>query len=73
VQISLGFRLRESGVSTAGQAGKSRAKFEEASNAVETDQRMRAAAAMALKGQMPAREPELPEGKLAFDGALDFR
>jgi hypothetical protein len=28
---------------------------------------------MALKGQMPGREPELPEGQLAFDAPLDFR
>ena len=27
---------------------------------------------MALEGQMSGREPELAEGQLAFDGALDF-
>ena len=72
VQISL-VRLREMGVSTAGQAPKSGAKFEQAGDAAEADQRMGAAAAVAIEGQMPGREPELAEGQLAFDGALDFR
>jgi hypothetical protein len=60
------------GISTAGQTRESKAQLEEASGAAKTDQCMGTASAMALEGQMSGHEPEFPEGKLAFDGALDF-
>jgi len=72
-QIGLGFRPREMGIRTAGQASKRKAQLEQAGDATETDQRMGAAAAMTFEGQVPGLKPELPKGQLAFDGAPDFR
>ena len=73
VQIELGFRLREMGIRTAGQAAKSKSQLEQAGDATETDQRLGAAAAMTFEGQVPGLKPEFPKGQLAFDGAPDFR
>lgn len=61
------------GIRTAGLAPKSKSPLEQADDATETDQRMRAAAAMTFEGQVPGLKPEFPKGQLAFDGAPDFR